>query len=144
MPNIRARPTSQAPGDEWPLKWVVVALMALIAAVCWAFAAAGYAHHELGWRTGGVQGARERDKSQSGSSGTDDYFERASSRALTDFLNNAVEQIPHAGAVLGYAVRNSLWLVILFIVLEALPLVFWWKANALEKELAKDARKRRA
>ena len=46
--------------------------------------------------------------------------------------------------MLGYAVRNSLWLVILFIVLEALPLVFWWKANALEKELAKDARKRRA
>ena len=144
MPNMHARPTPQASNGEWPLKWVVVALMVLIAALCWALAAAGYAHHELGWRTGGVQGAWERDKSSGGSSGTDDDFEDASSSALADFLNNALEQIPHAGAVLGYAVRHSLWLVILFVLLEALALVFWWKARSFEKELAEDERKRRA
>lgn len=144
MPNIGARPTSQESGGEWPLKWVVVALMALIAAICWAFAAAGYAHNELGWRTGGVQGGSDRGESPRDNSRYTDPIETASGRALADFLNNALEQIPNAGAVLGYAVRNSLWLVIVFMVLEALPLVFYWKARALEKDLADDARKRRA
>ena len=117
-------------------------MMALIAAVCWAFAAAGYAHNELGWRTGGAQGAEARGESPGDNSRNTDRIGTASDRALADFLNNALEQIPNAGAVLGYTVRNSLWLVILFVVLEALPLVFYWKARALEEELADDARKR--
>ena len=111
---------------EWSLKWVAVALMAMIAALCWSLAAASYAHSVLGWRTGGVDAAARGDI-EVGTKGR---------RALADFLDNALTQIPNAGSVLSYAVTTAWWVLVLFIVLESLAALFWWKARALEKELA--------
>ena len=125
-PPERTKSPKSSEEREWPLKWVAVALMAFFAALCWGLAAAEYAHNELGWRSGA------------------DFDDRGhvGYRALSAFLDNALEQIPNAPQVLGYAVTDAWWVSILFVVLESLAGLFWWKTRAFEKELAAEDRRR--
>lgn len=118
--------------QEKSVTWVIVMLFLLIAVLGWAFAAAGYAHSEEGWRTGGVQG-------------TDDTqgFRRGSRRALGDFIGNSFRQIPNMSAVISFTFEHRLWLVITVGVLEGLLLIGGYKMKSLEKELSGPRQRRR-
>ena len=130
-PPERTKSAKSSEEREWPLKWVALALMAFIAALCWGLAAASYAINVEGWRSGVGQYRT-----------TDGPFDWASYKALDRFLYNALEQVPNAPQVLGYAVTDAWWVLILFVVLESLACLFWWKARALEKEFAAEDSRR--
>jgi len=118
--------------QERSTTWVIAMAMLLIAVFGWAFAAAGYAHSEEGWRSRGVQDA---DHTQS--------ISRGSRRALFDFVANALEQIPNTPAVIGFTVKHRLWFALTVVVLEILALLSGVGLKALEKRLSSPPRRRK-
>ena len=128
----------------WSLKWVILALMVLIAFICWGLAAAGYARENLGWR----QNAQEEDAKLAAEAHGD--MPRSGRwvaiavmiKALLQFLWNAIVQLPRFPWVIGYAFAKSIWIVILFGVLEGLLCFMWWKLAALDRELERESRGR--
>jgi len=108
----------QEEGQQKPVLWVVLALMATIAFLGWAFAAAAYAtEHEDLWAAG-----------------------RASRRA---FLSNAIHQLPNASAVISYTLKERLWLPIVVAVLEVLAIAFGFVLKAVEREMPSQRRRKR-
>lgn len=109
---------------EKSVTWVVAMVMLLIAAFGWAFMAAGYAHHQEGWRTGGAEA-------------TDGPMvpRRAGRAALADFFGNALQQIPNVFAVVSFSFTNQIWLPILILVLEVLAVIGGYQMQRLEESL---------
>lgn len=129
----------------WSLKWVIMALMILVAFLCWGLAAAGYARANFGWReNAGVEdfkqltGGRENISPRRGRS----VMVAMAIKALLEFLWNGLVQLPRFPWVIGHAFTKSIWVVIVFGVLECLLGFMWWKLAALDKELAKESRRR--
>jgi hypothetical protein len=102
--------------------------MGLVLALCWGLAAASYAHNELGWRTGGFEAA-DRGEIRIGYRG---------GGALSDFRNNAIEQLNNLPQVISHTLSHAWWVIILFVVLETLTVVIWIILRAIEKEFARD------
>lgn len=118
---------------EKSVAWVVLMVMLLIAAFGWAFMAAGYAHSQQGWRTAGAAAAAENRTS----------LRRANRAAFADFVANAFAQLPNLPAVVGFNLKNRIWLPILILALEALAVFGAFKMKSLEKELSAPPRRRR-
>ncbi|MCA9023204.1 MAG: hypothetical protein KDA74_23810, partial [Planctomycetaceae bacterium] len=113
--------------DDEPSTHKVIGLVMLgIALFGWACAAAAYAHEKEGWRANEA----ERFAAENAS---DDLNETRLTRrgrmggamiktafvSLKDFIWNAFRQIPNAFAVISFNFQHRLWLIILFICLEA-------------------------
>lgn len=118
--------------QEKSIIWVIAMVVLLIAVFGWAFAAAGYAHSEQGWRSGGVQGAEQRRS-----------ISRGARRALFDFVANAFAQIPNMPAVIGFTIKRRLWLAMTVVVLEIVALISGAGLKALEKRLSSPPRRRK-
>jgi hypothetical protein len=127
----------------WSLKWVILVSMVLIAMFCWCLAAAGYARENLGWR----KNAQEEDAKHAAEAQRDMPRSgrwvaiAAMIKAFLQFLWNGVVQLPRFPWVIAHAFTKSIWVVILFGVLEGLAGFLGWKLAALEKELKKESRR---
>ena len=128
----------------WSLKSVILAVMVLIAFLCWCVAAANYARANLGWR----KNAQEEDsklaaEAQGGMPRSGRWVAIVLMiKAFLQFLWNGLAQLPRFPLVIAHAFTKSIGVVILFGVLEGLAGFLWWKLAALDKELKKEARRR--
>ncbi len=142
----RSKSSDDSAQGEWSLKWVALGLMILVGALCWSLAASSYAHHVEGWRSGGLEESIERGEFDPGdrvsTRGGGAKVARTATVAFVDFLANAVKQIPNIHRVLWHAVTTSWWVLIMFLVLESLASLFWWKARGFEQQLADEERRR--
>ena len=71
-----------------------------------------------------------------------DWGSGAGRRAYFNFLKNAVQQIPNFGAVVRFTLSKRLWLVIVFVVLEALALLARLGMKKLEANWNKPPKRR--
>jgi hypothetical protein len=115
--------------SEWPVSWISIAIIVFFTCLCWGLAAASYSHAELGWRTGGFD--------------SDIAVGRRGGAALGDFVKNAVSQVPNARAVLEHTMHRSWWVIILFVLLQGLAIIFWWKASSFARTLREEDQRRR-
>lgn len=116
---------------DMSLRWVVIGLLLLVAAVGWGFMAAGYAHAKEGWRSGGVQGASELES-----------VRQAKRSSLRDFVGNAFRQLGNLPAVISHNFSERIWLPITILVIEGLVLFGGWKMKGLEQELSSPRHRR--
>lgn len=104
------------------LPWMVGALMAAILALGWGFAAAEY--------------ARDVENlypvARGGRSHPTDFMDWA----LATFFENAIEQLPNAGAVFSHVATQSRWVLFVFGGLEAAAVVFGLYAWRLGRQFA--------
>jgi hypothetical protein len=119
------------PEQEQSVWWVAAMVMLVVAAFGWAFMAAGYAHAAEGWREAGIVGAEDAGS-----------LTGARRRAWSDFLRNAIRQIPNCVAVISYTVTNQIWLPILFAVLEVLVIIGAVIMKRVEHSLQTGSRRR--
>ena len=119
------------PEKEQSVTWVIAMLMVVIAAFGWAFMAAGYAHHEEGWRSGGVQSNDRRTTPHR------EIFFWGSLNASVDFVGNAFQQIPNCVSVVRFTFTNRIWLPIVVAVLEILAVCGGYAMKQLEQSLNK-------
>ncbi|MCA9076806.1 MAG: hypothetical protein KDA93_17400 [Planctomycetaceae bacterium] len=122
---------------------IAVALFILVGVFGWAFLAAQYAHAEEGWRTNGTQELEDDMVSPANQRRGTRGVQRSAVSAFLDFLGNSCRQLPNAPAVIGFNLRNRLWLVGLIGLAElgVVGIAFWMRS--LEKQWAKPKKRRR-
>jgi len=120
------------------LVWMVTMLLIVVTGFGWAFAAAGYAHTEEGWRAGIDEDPVLVPVTRRGRGAAALWIALVSAG---DFTMNALKQIPNAPAVLGHLFRKQLWLVIVIGLVYGAVVLLGWGGRRLEKQWADDQRR---
>lgn len=124
---------------EWPIKWIVVAVMFLVALFGWGQAAACYARNEEGWNSLG-ESPDEIPRGTFGRRGARAATTQMAAESMANFVANAFQQIPNAPRIFVYTLKNALWHPILFGCLEAGILLIGLKLRSLQIKMAHERR----
>jgi hypothetical protein len=139
MPKPQPRKTGKkkkkkkGDSDHWSIRKVAIALAIAIAFLGWAFCAADYAREVEGWQAGGsapvVDGGISYTTHGRAALGLVAIFQ-----ALLMFLWNSIVQLPDLPFVAIHVLKNTIWLVVIFLLLEGLVVLFVWYDRKLNAE----------
>lgn len=134
MANRRRRPAAET--GFWTINRVAAMLSALVAVFGWSLAAAFYANADGAWRTMGVEEALDDAALLHGVQPIGPRFYSQSGHSISDFVFNAIRQLPRAFDVARWSIRSVPWLVAGACFVEGLIVYFWLTSRKLAAKWA--------